>query len=296
MAGEFQSIGGLARSRIARVAADGTLDPEFVPPPIDGAVRAMLLLPEGKVLVAGDFDSVDGDPAFHQIARLRSDGSLDRGFVSAVSGGSVRDIALQGERIIAAGTFRRHLARLLSNGSADPSFFAGGSDRDIHAVEVQPDNRILVGGEFADVHGNSTRRLARLHPDGRVDATFQPNVNFDGAVDAIALRTGGAIVVAGSFTSINGATARGLAQLLPDGRSDPAFVPGAFDEDVAAIALLDDGRLLAAGEFEFPQESLVRLLSTPAPPGIRRSSTHRGAESCDWEIRFRFRSLHQAPD
>ena len=52
---------------------------------------------------------------------------------------------------------------------------------------VQPDGRIIIGGEFTHVDGVALNHIARLNADGTLDATFDPGAGFDGAVYALAL-------------------------------------------------------------------------------------------------------------
>src|ERR1700680_4173948 len=47
----------------------------------------------------------------------------------------------------------------------------------IRVVVVQPDGKILIGGDFTSVRGTPRNRIARLNPDGTLDAAFDPNAN-----------------------------------------------------------------------------------------------------------------------
>ncbi|HRH03901.1 MAG TPA: T9SS type A sorting domain-containing protein [Bacteroidia bacterium] len=85
--GLFTTINGNSRSKIARLNTNGNIDFTFNPgtgfsingsaPPAD--VRSMLLEPSGKIILSGDFDSFNGNPAQH-LARLNSNGSFDNTF------------------------------------------------------------------------------------------------------------------------------------------------------------------------------------------------------------------------
>src|SRR6187200_1525202 len=77
----------------------------------------------------------------------------------------------------------------------------------VWVIVVQPDGKILIGGDFTTLAPNggtavTRNRIARLNPDGTLDTTFDPNAN--GTVRAIAVQTDGKIVAGGSFTSIGG--------------------------------------------------------------------------------------------
>ena len=76
----------------------------------------------------------------------------------------------------------------------------------VGVVVVQPDGKILIGGDFTSLAPNggppvTRNRIARLNPDGTLDAAFNPNAN--GTVYAIAVQTDGKMLVGGSF---NGAS------------------------------------------------------------------------------------------
>ena len=71
-------------------------------------------------------------------------------------------------------------------------------------VVVQPDGKILIGGDFTTLSPNggaavTRNRIARLNPDGTLDTTFNPDANE--TVYAIALQADGKILVGGFFTT-----------------------------------------------------------------------------------------------
>jgi uncharacterized delta-60 repeat protein len=59
--GRFTSVGGQARTNLARLNADGTLDRHFTPA-ASSDVNTVLLQADGNVLVAGSFTSLAGQP------------------------------------------------------------------------------------------------------------------------------------------------------------------------------------------------------------------------------------------
>jgi hypothetical protein len=62
---------------------------------------------------------------------------------------------------------------------------------------------------------NGSIRIARLNPDGTLDATFKPEVN--GTVFSIAEQADGKIVVGGAFTQLGWQTRNRIARLNADG-------------------------------------------------------------------------------
>src|SRR5262245_37543731 len=58
---------------------------------------------------------------------------------------------------------------------ADP--FNPAPDNGVYALAVQPNGRILVGGEFQTLAGQGRARLGRLFADGHLDPGFNPTAN-----------------------------------------------------------------------------------------------------------------------
>jgi beta-propeller uncharacterized protein DUF5122 len=80
----------------------------------------------------------------------------------------------------------------------------------INVIVVQPDAKILLGGEFTTVTPNggvavTRNHITRLNPDGTLDAAFNPNANGF-SVDSIAVQADGKILASGLFTTIGGQT------------------------------------------------------------------------------------------
>ncbi len=79
IAGKFSHVSGISRSGVARLNADGRLDPYFDPGSISGwsaeSVSSVLFQPDGRVLIAGDFDSING-VARRRVARLFGDAAF----------------------------------------------------------------------------------------------------------------------------------------------------------------------------------------------------------------------------
>src|SRR5438552_4160276 len=77
----------------------------------------------------------------------------------------------------------------------------------INVVVVQPDGKILIGGDFTTLSPNGgaavTRNfIARLNPDGTLDTAFDPNANS--SVYSIAVQADGKVLAGGAFTNIGG--------------------------------------------------------------------------------------------
>jgi len=111
----------------------------------------------------------------------------------------------------------------------DKSFNAGVTDGDAsgYVSAIQPDGKILVGGDFQFVRGVPRRSIARLNPDGSVDESFISDVaGLSSVVYDIKVLPDNKILIAGSFTTYNGSSAGRIARLHPDGSFDASFNTG----------------------------------------------------------------------
>jgi uncharacterized delta-60 repeat protein len=296
--GRFSEVNGIRRTGIARLNADGSVDAAFAPNVRSetlawgsGDVNAVALLPDGKVMVGGDFDVVNGAPR-KCIARLNADGSLDaefdpRGGLSLFETDIVSHLAVHSDgSIVMAGNFtkftgveRRSIAQLNSDGSLDLEFLPEpGLDRAITSLALQPDGKVLIGGDFT---GDGRDHIARLNANGSWDDSFEPGTGASGSgftrVSSIALQADGKILVGGEFTQFNGIPRSRIARLNPDGSVDTQFdPPGGADGQVWAVELQADGRVLLGGAFfrfnGVSRTRVARLIGgqPPVPIQLRR--------------------------
>jgi|GEM_PF-5360790 len=265
VAGDFTTVDGTARNKIARLNTDGTLDTTFDPGAgMDDQVNAIAIDENGKIVVGGDFTTVDGT-ARNKIARLNSDGTLDTSFDSGAGistmfsgvdyGGTVRafDFDSSGKIIVGGnfntvdGTARNNIARLNSDGTLDTTFDPGtGMDGIVSAIAIDENDQIVVGGWFNSVDGTARNNIARLNSDGSLDTTFDPGAGMGSFVEAIAIdENDGKIIAGGYFTNVDGTTRNYIARLNTDGSLDTSFDPGTiFQYKSNAIAINPQSNIL----------------------------------------------------
>ena len=184
-------------------------------------------------------------------------GSVDAGFAGGAESGIVQAVAAQpdgkvvvgGDFLVAGGMSRQRVARFNSNGTIDEAFNPNASvSGTVHAIVVQSDGRILIGGNFLNVNGEARGYLARLREDGTLDASFNPPGGANGVVRDLALEPDGDILVSGSFTMFNGEPRGYLVRLFSDGNVDTEF-EALVNLAVYAVEVEADGRVLIGGDF-----------------------------------------------
>jgi uncharacterized delta-60 repeat protein len=247
--GSFTSIDGVSRNNLLRLNADGTLDLEFDPPTEVPAVAAIALQADGKVVIGGD-----------TVIRLESNGSVDASFQSFAPGSAIDALAVQSDGSILVGG-SSGLQRLQANGSPDSSFvaFSGMAPTNqvshVRALALQPDRKIIAGGENAITH---LPVVVRLNTDGTRDPAFSGqgfqmgyHGGFDLGVLSLLLQPDGKIVVGGGFSFVMTNDSRwNLLRLNSDGTLDTSFYPSrTVNTYVNAIARQADGKLLVSGYF-----------------------------------------------
>src|SRR4051812_19893634 len=118
---------------------------------VDNPVYPMSELPDGRILIGGQFSSFNG-VARTSFARLNQDGSLDTTFNLTANAGVYTWAALTNGQIVIGGSFtnfagqpRAHLVRLNSDWTLDASFTPA-ADGDVYAILQQPDAKLMVAG------------------------------------------------------------------------------------------------------------------------------------------------------
>lgn len=260
--GAFDLFNGAALRRIARLKADGSLDPAFSPGTgADGSVYAVALQANGQIVLGGSFFNVNG-VSRRSIARLNPDGSMDTSdnwkSNGARTDGNVNAVVIQPDgKIVIGGTFsavngvaRNRLARLNPDGTLDTTFVPGGGPNNaVLGLALQPDGLLLVAGQFNSYNGSTHCPIARIYTDGSLDSTFGAGSSLVGYAEAIAVQPDGSILVAGGLSSVDGRNSK-LLRLNYDGTRDATFLTGnKFNSDVLTVAVDPSGKILVGGYF-----------------------------------------------
>jgi uncharacterized delta-60 repeat protein len=252
--GKFSNIGGQPRYCMARLDPVTGLADSFDPSPnqnVNTGVRSILVQPDGKVLVCGQFDFIGG-AARNQFARLDPTTGLADSFDAHVDN-SMFSMALQPDsKIIVGGFFatiggqpRNHIARLDAvTGLADS--FNPNADGGVVSLLLQPDGKILAGGSFHTIGGQARNGIARLDPATGLADSFDPHPN--NVVDSIVQQADGKVLFSGQFTNVGGTPRQRIARV--DGTTGLAdlFDPH-LDAYSLSLAVQASGKILVGGPF-----------------------------------------------
>ncbi|MBP6313658.1 MAG: T9SS type A sorting domain-containing protein [Flavobacteriales bacterium] len=167
-------LGFSGTPHMARLEQDGTLDVSFQSTLGSStlAVYDIALLQDGRMMIIGNFDTVDGVWR-KNIARLMNDGSLDTTFDPGAGFNNLTvslDTLPGGDLLVASYSSTYDgidlnggigsLVRLNDDGGLDTSYESEG----VWEVLVQPDGKVLIAGaesmHFGDLYAHGVMRLA----------------------------------------------------------------------------------------------------------------------------------------
>ena len=232
-----------------------------------GNVNVLKVQPDGKILIGGRFTEVQGYAA-SGLARLNADGSVDMTFNPPdFIGHSINTGAI---------TF-------------------GG---DIYAIAVQPDGKILVGGNvFIGIFGQAGRRngIKRLNADGSIDPTFFIELMTAGSkVYDIKLQPDGKILLGGLFSIVSNSTTINLARLNADGTHDTTFSADTSGAQIKDFEIQSDGKIVAGG-FNGTTPVVTDIIMTarpmhPFPQQIRATARWKHS-NFKWTVKFSLREI-----
>lgn len=277
--GGFTRYNETYRNGIARLNSDGSLDTTFNPGSGAGnGIGTISLQNDGKIIIGGSFLSYNGIPK-NMLARLNPDGSLDTTFNTRIQLGdpwvvtSIYTSVIQIDgKIIVGGDFdiedyndsisRFYLARFNIDGSLDTTIIYGSSVvGDVYTINIQNDDKIIVGGPDLYFNGENKNMILRLTPYGSLDTTFESDLT-NGEIMTTAIQPNGKIIIGGSVLASDGETVWNVARLNTDGSLDTTFKNG-INAYTMATAIQNDGKIVVGGKFTsyngIPRNRIARL-------------------------------------
>ena len=191
--GDFTTVNGVTRVRIARLNSDGTLDPSFNANAVTvlgdfqyyATINSMQVLPDGKILIAGSFGNGSPIEYYKSVIRLNLNGSSDATMTSFPQIKNEdnlytyvqKAVQLPNGKILMCGQFtlpngnqKPNLARYNNNGTYDTTFMLP-MNRACTDVAAQPDGKYLIGN-YPVIGGGEVLKLTRFNADDGIDTTF----------------------------------------------------------------------------------------------------------------------------
>ena len=251
--GRFTEVGGLPRRGLARVLADGSVDPAF-DAQLDDDVE-LLLLHAGNLYVMGDFSQVGASARSGAAAVNPTTGAVtmwapepDRNiFAIAVGPGG---LLVGGRFNNIGGAARNRFAELDPISGAATALqvdINGITTRSVIAIAVDG-NTAYLGGSFNGVGGQPRERLAAVDLSTGLPTAWNPGA--DSAVNVL-VADDDVLWVGGAFSILDGIAQQGAGAFdLTSGNLsswDPALGAGGY---VEAIAVGGKGTVILGGEFD----------------------------------------------
>lgn len=207
--GHFRRVGGVSRNHLARLNVDGTLDQTFdTEVGANDAVHDVLFLENGRMMIAGDFTTFNGERRLHfalvgskaELLNFSSINPSADGPVHVIAPDGKGGVFIGGEFKHVNGVLKTGLARLNENGTLHEGFDTGhGINGQVAAIAWLDNERILIGGAFSSVNNQPRSNTAILNTDGTLDPMFGTTGGLNGPVMALAVESADTFYVGGAF-------------------------------------------------------------------------------------------------
>jgi putative pyrroloquinoline-quinone binding quinoprotein/dockerin type I repeat protein len=268
LGGNFTAVGCVARTNLAHILSDGTLDLTWNPPIPNNTVSA-LVVSGNTVYVGGSFSSIGGQTRNSIGALDATTGALTAWNPNANIG--VFALAVSNNIVYAGGGFttiggqsRNRIAALDATTGAATSWDPNASSN-VHALVVYG-NTIFAGGDFATIGGQSRNRIAALDASTGAATVWNPNATGTGATVRAFAASGSTIYAGGNFTSIGGQSRTNVAALDTTTGAATLWNP-APNEAVLAIHKLNNTVYIGGGFILVGGQPRNRLAAIDATTG-----------------------------
>jgi len=299
--GEFTKVGTTDAPYIALLDTDKDKDTGAVISDLkahafstfDGRVLAMAMLPDGRILVGGSFNSAGG-VGHARLAMLKADGSFDTSF-TADADGDVTSIVATPTRIYVAGNFTRvgtlsakNFAVVGLDGKT-VGFPDLALDGAVSSIGVDGSGNVSLVGTFTKVRGLDRPQIVHLKSDGTVTDRILTSTN--GPITALMVQEDGKLVVGGSFSKLDGIDRYMLGRIATVESASQSLV---YDNDAKTLTWNRSGGLpqveYAAFDFSTNGSQWYALGTAPAADG-KVQLTGMGLPSDVSFVYFRARGL-----
>ena len=294
---------------IVRLNLDGSLDFNFNPglPPGAG-VNSIGAQPDGKVVIAGNFLTVQG-VARPCLARLNMDGTLDDGFVPQIMAGNIPTqptnypplpynptngvgtilvqpdgkVLVTGMSYMVAtnGSKLPVLIRLNADGSLDSSFAVFTNSP--YRMAVQSDGKILIE-EAISWNYPGSNIVYRLNQNGTRDNSFS-RVDISGWANILLPQTN-SILLGGYMFRVNGINSGWMARVSLSGQLDTGFNTASYDYGQGIMTAIPQpgGKTLIGGSFWNTSSSYRNLARLNSNGSVDATYASTGTSSFVWSL------------
>ena len=210
--------------RIIRLNIDGGVDTTFNVVGTDindfvyadgcnGPVNCIIVQPDNKIIVAGDFTNYNGFPDV-KMARLHSDGVRDYTYntsdnlVNSPLKPKVLTLLPDGVSALIGGDEFPYIMHIASNGASYEQMNPHANNR-VTGIVVKSDGKILISGDFTEYGQTSSNvstqnRFVALNSDLSIDTNYNTGTGFNGLVESIQIDSNNKVWTSGEFTQYNG--------------------------------------------------------------------------------------------
>lgn len=276
---------------LVRLNSDGSIDSSFN----FGrtiAINEIKFKPrgDGKVFAFGKFKVKKQSRVVAEDFMLLDElGGIESGFKIDYTGTIANVIPLPSGKTIIYGSFEvgrfgqtvgRNFAVLDENGLPNAAFdiFFGAQAESVYGVNIQPDGKLLVHGDFSQAIKQTglnrfiskNKGILRLNADGSLDRNF--SVPFAAAsIYQTLIQPDGKIIL---YAVISGSSYKFISRIFADGSPDVSFngnvpltSPSDYYHRVTEMKLQADGKILLAGTMKVSGRPDIQLLIRLASDG-----------------------------
>lgn len=250
----------------------GSMDNSFMSSLPPFLIYCSAIQSDGKILIGGKL----GENGYAGILRLNSDGTVDNSFTSNAAQvfrkhHTVYAIELQDDgKILVGGQVGypdgfgnprlNAINRLNSDGTIDNTFNVGeGPELDpgnintracITAIAVQPDGKILIGGNYSMFNNQNMgwRKTLRLLPNGTLDNSYVSDIGNHPMPSVIRLQQDGRIIIAGGHVNGFDGSSQGIMRVNSNGSLDNTFnnqiANGSPRPEISGLEILPNGNMI----------------------------------------------------
>lgn len=223
----------------------------------DGSIDASAVQSDDKIIIGGSFDLYNGTLKRY-LVRVNADGTLDTAFTpssvinSPMSQGYIKVLS-NGKIFVASISFmtnQGYLILLNSDGTQDTSFATCSYSYNsrITSLDVLPDGRIIVGGNFSSFNGVQQKGVVLLQANGTLDTSFNITSFLPTTATAfpytVLAQPDGKLLIGGNYKTAQGDVSK-IVRFENNGTVDPLYTERFAA--IGAMARRADGKVLIVG-------------------------------------------------